>query len=583
MVDFFSRFAEPTVLAPILGELAIWLVGPPLLLLAVAGFGMWAIGGRNEELRLPYAVGAGALTLITLVAMANMLVPISRSTGLLLIPAGLLSFLAWRKSQGIDWPATFVFSSVAVAAVSLLVFPSRPRLQYDVFLYHGPLLEWMAREPVPQGLGLLHTRFAFNPGLLLLTGALRTPFGGWTHHAIVEAAVVGFAAATIASVLFAMRRSDDRRLTAFIIAIMGLGGCGLALQRFHSGTDIAVGVTLLASVAVTALVANANRIDEGMQWSGLLVMLIAFSVVQKASAIPAVVLLLVLRPFLRTRFEIIHFLRMNGASISVAAGASTALVARTYVMSGCLLYPVSVTCRGVSWGIGPERATVETGVIRSWARDRTVAVPDLMDFSWLGTWFAGYVRNPQLLLVVLGVAAGVLGLLIRRPPDVASAPRIRLGLIVAYTGAGFGFWFLMAPDPRFGFHLHVVLAALLATPLLERILSRDWEVPSLGIRRRPTVGQRNLGAAVLSLVALFVLAVPLAWHGRSLPLLPTSPGSTLDLVERSLPLEGDAGNWVYFTPSAGDQCRDAFPCAPRVVDLVVDVSGRRTVFFRPRH
>jgi hypothetical protein len=583
--SLLERLSDAGRWLPTVAELAVWFFVAPVLLVALAGVGLWVLRAGDSDLELPHAVAAGGLTIVAAVSIANLYVPIPPTTGLWLIPVGVTGFLLGRRSRGIEWSATISFLAVGAAAVALLMVPLRPRLQYDVFLYHGPVLEWMSRAPLPQGLGLFHSRFAFNPGLLLLTAAFRTPFGDWSHHALVEAAVIGFSAATLASVLVMARRRGDRRLTAFVAALLLVGGALLALVSFRAGTDLAVSGTVLAAVAVAALVATAQDDGEVIRWYRLLVLLVAFSIIQKASAAPVVILLTA--PWVRvrscSRWGVL--LRGSAGPLLLAATAGAAWAHRTYVASACLAYPVPFTCRDVAWGLGPLEASAESGVIRSWARQRTTAVPDLADLTWLSAWTVEYLKSPSFLLVAIAAIAAAVVRFTAGPISPESGVRTSRGDLrvpTMYVVLGLAFWFMMAPDIRFGYHLHVTLGALLITPLVERAVIR-WDRWRSTVDRDVVEGRWPVPAALVAGAALFVLAGHLLLFGRMLPYSSTPPGVPLELVERSLTTLGSSepADWIYFTPEGTDQCGPAFPCAPSAVGVQVDTSGRRLVFVRP--
>jgi hypothetical protein len=565
------------------GELAAWALVGPAIVLALAGFGLRFVRGDHAELRLPFAVTSGTLAVAAVVAIANIFGPIPIWSGLVLLPLGLISFLMGREAHGIGWMSTFNLLSVVASTTALLMFPKRPRLQYDVFLYHGPFVEWMGREALPQGLGLLHTRFAFNPGLLYLTAGLRTPFGDWSHHAFVEAAVIGASAATVVATFRVARQRRDLRLSGFIAALIGAGGINLAAQTFRVGTDLAVSATLLAAVALGALVTNSRESDDCARWYGLLLMVVAFAVVQKASAVPAVLLLAAPWGMRRTGTGRRRPLVLPLAPLMLSAVLGIAWLYRTYVASACLVYPVPATCRGdVDWGIGPAGAAIESGGIRSWARQRSLSVPEVADLSWFSAWLEQYASSISFRLVVVALLGRVVVQLLLQRGDTDGGAAARLGIVRLYTGLGLVFWFVTAPDIRFATHLHVTLAALIAAPLGEHIVAW-WDRPTSSRGIRGSDGQRASVGIVASALALTVFAGHLLLYGRMLP-FSSEPSFAVpyEVAEHSLRLVGDptSDRWTYFAPAWNDQCGNAFPCAPYPVDLTVDASGRRLVFLR---
>lgn len=84
------------------------------------------------------------------------------------------------------------------------------------------------------------------------------------------------------------------------------------------------------------------------------------------------------------------------------------------------------------------------------------------------------------------------------------------GLLWAYVLVSAAIWFSSAPAPRFGIHVHLVLAALLASPMVAPLLrvvdGSQWSVRASAFRGR-------LAGAAMVLVVV-VLGVGLVAQGR---------------------------------------------------------------------
>jgi hypothetical protein len=254
-------------------------------------------------------------------------------------------------------------------------------------------------------------------------------------------------------------------------------------------------------------------------------------------------------------------------SLSVVAGGLMA--ARTWVMSGCLVYPASFTCRGGPSAIGAERAAAESSVILSWARSGTadhLAIPDL---SWIPAWYSELEWDIGFRIAIFAIIVGIaVRLLDRRGAE--DGDRRLPGLLWLYAALGIMFWFVAAPDARFGFPLLLTLGALVLAPAFT-VRASDVD-PG----RRPS----NRAGPLVSAVALAAVATAsILAGGRYFPYTGAVPhGFESDM----LPDPTDAaGGWHYVYPLGSDQCGDAFPCAPGPRDLTVERSGSRLVFRTP--
>lgn len=549
-------------------EVTLWVAAPIIILVALAGFGAWTVRSARGGIALASAAASGALLVIASVAVVNIFLPIARGFAPAVITLGLAAFAVSSRRLALDRALARSMTPWVLAA-TLLYRVGRPRLDYDVFLYHGGILEWIAREPTPQGLGLLHTRFAFNPGLVLLMAPFRSGGTDWSHHALVESALVVLAFVVLAAVLHQARGRGDSTLVGYVIALATLTGLFTMLRDLRVGTDLAAGLTVLAACAVAASVArtasSGDRVAASAEF-GLLGLLVVLAIVQKTSAAPSVVLLIA--PFAGALPQ--HrrpMLRPLLPALGVSLIAGVAMVVRTWIMSGCLSYPVSLTCVDAPWAVGREQAARESAVILSWARGRSsVAYTSLTDLAWLGSWY-GSLRSS--VIFTLSVAAIVIGLVVRADRSRRSADATALpGLLWVHAGASIMFWVVSAPDRRFGFAGLLALGALVLAPAF---MGRSdgpgaWETPGWLFRALP-VG-----------VLVVVVAVT-ALEGRYFPF----DGSVAHdfevgrLASRSI----GGSEWEYFYPVGDDRCGDRFPCAPSERDLVVERTGARITFARP--
>lgn len=548
-------------------EVTLWVAAPIIILVALAGFGAWTVRSARGGIALASAAASGALLVIASVALVNIFLPIPRGFAPAVITLGLAAFVVSSRRLALDRALARSMTPWVLAA-TLLYRVGRPRLAYDVFLYHGGILEWIAREPTPQGLGLLHTRFAFNPGLVLLMAPFRSGGTDWNHHALVESALVVLAFVVLAAVLHQARGLGDSTLVGYVLALATLTGLFTMLRDVRVGTDLAAGLTVLAACAVAASVVRTASSRDRMAASaefGLLGLLVVLAIVQKTSAAPAVVLLIA--PFVGA-FPQHHrpMLRPLLPALGVSLITGVAMAVRTWIMSGCLSYPVSLTCVDAPWAVGREQAARESAVILSWARGRSMEHTALTDLTWLGSWYGSLITSVGFTLAAAAIA---IGLVVRADRSQGSADATALpGLLWVHAGASIMFWVVSAPDRRFGFAGLLALGALVLAPAF---MGRSDGPGALGT---PGWLFRALPVGVL----VVVVAVT-ALGGRYFPF----DGSVAHdfevgrLASRSI----GGSEWEYFYPIGDDRCGDRFPCAPSERDLVVERTGARIIFARP--
>ena len=78
---------------------------------------------------------------------------------------------------------------------------------------------------------------------------------------------------------------------------------------------------------------------------------------------------------------------------------------KNFVISGCLIFPVSLTCFNVSWSPGIEEIDTYSKIVKGFARDTRDRLRYLdfdhtiHTYNWLIPWFKDYVLNTALIII----------------------------------------------------------------------------------------------------------------------------------------------------------------------------------------
>jgi hypothetical protein len=224
-------------------------------------------------------------------------------------------------------------------------------------------------------------------------------------------------------------------------------------------------------------------------------------------------------------------------------------LAHGIILSGCLLYPIlSTRLPFLPWTAPVDQLLLVEAGIRSYARIQGSDARALVGWAWIPVWLnqiCDYWLSPLLAWALATGLVTVLYVKIRGWHGSLGAPFFIPWLV---SGAGLAFWFLSAPDPRFGWGFLLFFAIYPLAWSLGRMAewpSKDWYA-----------------------LASWILLFWLAWEGIQLrqrrhyhvmisdwPRIPVSSVTEIN------------GIWI---PSATDQCWDAaLPCSPeRWPDLV---------------
>jgi hypothetical protein len=213
---------------------------------------------------------------------------------------------------------------------------------------------------------------------------------------------------------------------------------------------------------------------------------------------------------------------------------------RGVLLTGCAVYPLPQSCSfDLPWAVSRTQPAMEMLSIKSWARapHRSDWTKIMSDWTWLGPWSLTAWQNWSLRLFLFGGIAGCLSVL--------AGARVDRRVVAACAGLGgcLAYWFLSAPDVRFGYG-YLAAAGILGLGIACAAYFPDTDFT----RRLP------LDAIVVSVLlgAGALVQSGNTWTVKDRPAfaLRTAPG----------------GKSIWITQSdheGGDQCWDhPVPCTP---------------------
>lgn len=441
----------------------LWLLLTGLAL--CLGYGLLISAGlesyisRGED-RLFAALWLGILVVGILLEALALFVPLA-GVGFILLALACMVLIANQRIRseiksgmhGLPLPA-------AGGLLAVGLYAAQPVYWFDTGLYHAQLIKWLAEFGVVSGLGQWHPRFAFLSAWLTFPAAFEVPIasgrfstlmGGW---ALLAAYVQGLCA--LRAIVSGRALNRDVYLTASLgLALPAVLAYGLAISP---SPDLPI-ILLPIVAGWLVLVLDARR-------ALVLPFVIALGAATvKSSALP---LLLGAALYFVWRDAMPPAKRLALAG-SLGLIALLPHLAGIFRASGCLLYPVAVTCVDVPWGLGAEDAARTAASITGWARwnGAAPAQADLLD--WLRAWLAFGPEN----LVFAGLS--LVALLATPLAWHKSSVEQRAALLLAWGGIGFVTW--NAPVLRFGLGYLVMVPALALSNMVwgpPRLRSRAW-------------------------------------------------------------------------------------------------------------
>ena len=374
---------------------------------------------------------AGALEMARRTAMFHLFMPQIRSLG----PSGAGCYL--------------------LMILSIATRSAGPCLHYDTGLYGASTVNWLITYPIVPGLANLHGRLGFNSSLFLWTAALYKGGLGTLSYRILDGLVVGIAAAIILAAIVRLLRGNLIPTDLFLL-ILTIPMFSWIERDDLVGTNTDLPSTIccllgayfvfqaLSGTVVPHNIMRLRMITACVLFSLAIVFKISTGIFAASSFVICIVILLSMSDSGAERRR----------SILASLGLFTVIVIpwifRGYILSGYPFYPSHWFGAPVDWRVSAESTKMVALGIRAWARMRHAPISQTYGWHWVRLWFEDIRSNRINFAVPILIALSGSALLAVNSVQKHS-PQLRrcLWLLVPLVGA-LTFWFLSAPDPRFG-------------------------------------------------------------------------------------------------------------------------------------
>ncbi len=508
----------------------------------------------------------GLVAVLSLVSTLSLLVPISGGVNAALLTVAIAVAFVFRHEISRWLPAPHAHPAqlllTAIVLVAVLERATTEATNYDTGLYHAQAVRWIQSFAAVPGLGNLHANLAFNSGWFIVEALFGAAVAPWGPVLVLAAWCFACTACFLLRRLFEAGR-PDADTTALAGALLLPIGLLLMTKWFSSPSHDLPSALLVWVAALLALrLAERNQLLEPSATAVAVVALATCAAVIKLSAVPALLL-----PLILIRLNLSARPRYAAALVAVVAAITLPFLARNLILSGKLIYPMPfLDLFSFDWEMPEDQVVRQTAWVLSWARMPHRNPLEVLAGSpaiWLADWIVHVRLSAKVfMLATLGLGSWHLPRVWRRwRQDGFRQSDAVYGAVLA----GVAFWFVTAPDPRFGWPF-LPLAAALLTARTARPFAAQWS--------------RVLQALVLVfLVQQFArIYVP--------------PPPTADLaarIWRPVPYpqpatrRADIGGGSVAVPLKGNQCWDELPCTPEVADGLELRGSSVADGFRIRH
>jgi len=416
----------------------------------------------RNELQLPHfsiicITGLSSITVIA--AILSLFIPLGEwwVQFLFIIPCLVLFFkkdppaffAALKKElQGLHF-----FSIILLSACLLLilVMSSWTVIHPDTLGYHAQTIQWIEKYKAVPGLAHLHIRFGYQWLWFVDSALFGFSFTGKEGITLLNSTVLfWFFIFFINRINYNFLKEGKR--------LYGLLWMGLLVISIWSYTQVRLTAasaspdfiaTLFTWVTIYLLLEKDLKVPDASTW--LLVSFLALVAVTIKLSVAPILLVAAVPAFLGLAKRKI---KLFVTIFFLAVLTSSPFIARNIITSGYIVFPLtSFDIVDVDWKNDPVLTLNERNYVTAYAKKPGVTAGEVsainkMDPSkWLPNWWLNRSTADKVIMILLVLS--FFGALLSIKKILSSGFILQLILITLLTGIIF--WFVNAPDPRFGF------------------------------------------------------------------------------------------------------------------------------------
>lgn len=496
--------------------------------------------------------GAMALILHFFLALSNIL-------SIVFVSIGICLFCYFVFSKHIHFQRE-VLITIFLVAVLVLFFSYYAVIPYDTGLYHMQTIIWNKSYALSFGLANFHGRFGFNSIWFLVAALLG--FNESVYY-VLNGILFLFIIISFAEFIFTKKGNGTGKIALYALMLLvaflpSLSTLYVGVNYFASPSNDFPATLLIIYFAFLLMKKTEKKANY------LAPFLAIFAVFVKMSTLPLGVMVIVLSVF-------------KGKKIYMSFGIIVLFTLlwfmRGIILSGCMIYPLKQTCiPSLSWAVSTKQVVEEANITKSWARVPGASLTvGLSTTQWVKPWLlrtfhSDFIQFYLIVFTCIALLYGVVGITkrkIRREDIVVSSVPLLTALI------GIIYWFLSAPDIRFGVGYFIVILLAVGYPLIYAFFPSPHEEIQT---------ETSIFLIVMIVVFSFVLVENrntffwmLRYGGKvNLPII--SP-TELRRVKNNQ-------DEIYYVPKNGDQCGNSEKlCTPNILKGVSwEMEGSRYFF-----
>lgn len=331
---------------------------------------------------------------------------------------------------------------------------------YDAYLYHLQAIRWAKEGFLHLGIANIHTRLGFQSiwfdlqAMFDLSGVFGYPLP------LLNSLVALSSLVFLSNKVLQKRKEWFAYLVILLFLLFStLDGPLYYLLRGYNPDIPAAFLTF----AYFFVIYEAKRVD-----SATLKKLAALSLLALLIKLSTIPLLLYTAVLIIREIHLSKNAKQFKSLFVISIFVLFFYVYRNVMLTGYLLYPISFTQLPVSWAVPQAEVSSLQGVISSWAKIRAVNPEyfSVTNLSWIPTWLVQ--QSAQTIVTVLTGTTSSIGLvwltLKKKNKKITLITLVIWGILL--------YWFLLAPDIRFGLGILFTAIFIFVLELIEQNYER---------------------------------------------------------------------------------------------------------------
>lgn len=439
-----------------------------------------------------------------------------------------------------------------IACCLLTLFMSSWKVNHpDTVYYHAQIIQWIEKYKAVPGIVHLHVRYGLQGLWFVSSAILGFRFTGAEGITTLNFTVlVWFFLFVVYNIQLSFFEKFKTKQLLFWLALLGISIVSYTQVRLTATSASPDFIAALYIWLVFYLLLKIDPYNGSALHKVIIIFLSVFAITIKLSAAPVIII---------TLFLLYQLLRLKKTKAVLVAwlfivATTTPFITRNVISSGYVIFPsVIPDITTVDWKFSNELTVVVKDYITAYARgirdgsrkeiQSQAATKSIRE--WLPLWWR--YQSPADKILLLLTALFLLGALIKTKKILRSDEYIKVATICSVTGLLF--WFIQAPDPRFGFGFIITLPAI----VLLKLYSFSFIIP-----QRAAILTTMLGGIFIS---IYIIYRSINFFSPRQLLLPegliTAPYTTI---------ECDGAN--FNVPEKGNPCGDTqIPCTYHHCDV----------------